>query len=127
VSSKVLSSNGHKNVMVVDDDEDIRESIADVLRECGYEVECAMNGRDAMSKLRGGVRPSVILLDLMMPVMDGWQFRAEQVEDPRLAGIPVIVISAAGANPGVPEGTCAYLRKPFNLKDLLREIERWAA
>ena len=116
-----------KNVLVVDDDEDIRESIADALRECGYAVECAVHGRDALDKLRDGVRPSIILLDLMMPVMDGWQFRSEQAIDPSLSDIPVIIISAAGANPGVPDGTCAYLRKPFNLSDLLREIERWAA
>jgi CheY-like chemotaxis protein len=121
------AANSGKNVLVVDDDEDIRESIADALRECGYEVAVAINGRDALMKLRDGVRPSIILLDLMMPVMDGWQFRAQQTEDPGLADIPVIIISAAGANPGVPEGTCAYLRKPFNLRDLLREIERWAA
>jgi CheY-like chemotaxis protein len=121
-----LENGAGKNVLVVDDDEDIRESLADALRECGYEVAVAINGRDALGKLRDGIRPAIILLDLMMPVMDGWQFRAEQAEDATLADIPVIIISAAGANPGVPEGTCAYLRKPFNLKDLVREIERWS-
>jgi CheY-like chemotaxis protein len=116
-----------KRVLVVDDDEDIRDSLADALRECGYSVEVAVHGRDALTKLQDGVQPAIILLDLMMPVMDGWQFRTEQLQDPKLAGIPVIIISAAGANPGVPEGTCAYLRKPFSLKDLLREIERYSS
>src|SRR5262245_34540626 len=84
-------------VLVVDDDEMIQESIREVLHDEGYDVALAQNGVEALAKLRAGPRPSVILLDLMMPVMDGWQFRSEQKKDGTLAAIPVIVITAAGS------------------------------
>ena len=82
-------------VLVVEDDEGLRESIAHLLRDEGFEVETAGNGREALELLRRtSVLPSVVLLDLMMPVMDGWTFRTEQLADPRLAAIPVVVLSA---------------------------------
>src|SRR3954470_12387725 len=84
-----------KRVLVVDDDPDIRESVRLVLEDEGYEVEEAADGAAALALLRAATtRPDVILLDLMMPVMNGWQFRAAQLADDDLADIPVIVLSA---------------------------------
>src|SRR5262245_23155992 len=83
-------------VLVVDDDEEIRNALTEFLSDEGYGVVSASNGREALASLREGVHPSVILLDLMMPVMDGWDFRAEQLRDPGLRDIPVVVITATG-------------------------------
>src|SRR5690349_16999267 len=83
-------------VLLIDDDEDLREALADILDEHGYQVVHAGNGQKALELLRAGLRPGLMLLDLMMPVMDGAQFRAEQRADPALRGIPVVVLSAAG-------------------------------
>ena len=83
-------------VLVVDDDEAIRESLADLLGDEGYRVLTATNGAEALSLLRppAKLRPCVILLDLMMPIMNGQEFYAEQQRDPTLAAIPIVVISA---------------------------------
>src|SRR5438045_1700164 len=80
-------------VLVVDDDDDIRESIISLLEDEGIGVAGANNGEAALSYLRASSPPTFILLDLMMPVMDGAEFRAEQVRDGRLAAIPVVVLS----------------------------------
>ncbi len=82
-------------VLVVEDDANTREALSLVLGGAGFAVDAAANGREALDLLRGGLRPRLILLDLMMPVMDGWAFRAEQLRDPALADIPVVVCSAA--------------------------------
>src|SRR5438552_202636 len=83
-----------KFVLVVEDDADIRESLGTILEEEGYGVVTTRNGREALSYLRSGrPRPSLILLDLLMPVMSGAEFRAEQERDPALADIPVVVLS----------------------------------
>ena len=75
-------------ILVVDDDPDIRDSLREVLEDEGYEVACVGNGREALDHLKtANPRPCVILLDLMMPVMDGWQFRKEQKQDAEIAGI----------------------------------------
>lgn len=82
-------------VLVVDDDDAVREALEAVLEDAGYTVRSAANGRDALQLLRAtDWPPAVILLDLMMPVMSGWEFRAEQQRDPALAPIPVVVLSA---------------------------------
>ncbi len=92
-----MRGTGH-TVLVVDDHVDVLESLEAIFAYDGYTVETATNGREALDKLRDGVRPCAILLDLMMPVMDGFEFRRQQLADARLAEIPVIAISAA-ANP----------------------------
>jgi DNA-binding response OmpR family regulator len=82
-------------VLIVEDDEDIRESLIEFLDDEGYEAKGAGNGRDALALLAGvGARPCLIILDLMMPVMDGRAFREEQLRRPDVSGIPVVVISA---------------------------------
>jgi CheY-like chemotaxis protein len=106
-------------VLVVDDDEDIREALQTLLEDEGYRVLLARNGLDALTCLRGGERPCVILLDLMMPVMTGWAFRDEQLQDPLLAPIPVIVITAAH-RPAPPVTRILY--KPLRADDLLSVI-----
>jgi CheY-like chemotaxis protein len=115
-------------VLVVDDNADIRELLVEILEGRGYSAVGAANGRIALEKLRdGGVKPCVILLDLMMPVMDGRSFRAAQRSDPALADIPVVVMSAyrdAAAN--VTDMTPAHvLEKPIDARQLLLLVERF--
>jgi CheY-like chemotaxis protein len=85
-----------ESVLIVDDDAAIRDALTTLLKDEGYYVATASNGVEALDTLRRGLRPCAILLDLMMPVMDGWDFRAVQRQDPVLSQIPVIVVTAAG-------------------------------
>jgi CheY-like chemotaxis protein len=114
-------------VLLVEDDPDIREAIGDVLQEEGYTVEMADTGQQALDRLRGGDRlPDVILLDLMMPVMDGWKFRQEQKQHPAWEAIPVIVLSAVGNTQERAEsiGASGCLRKPLDIDELLDMLEK---
>lgn len=109
-------------VLVVDDEADIRETIIEILREEGFDAFGAHNGRHALDLLAGLTQiPDAILLDLRMPVLDGLGFRSEQLKDPRLAGIPVVVISANARVREVAEelGAVAHLRKPIDLEALI--------
>ena len=106
-------------VLIVEDDLDTREMLGRFLELEGYTVETAENGRRALERLGSGVGACVILLDLMMPVMDGWQFRQEQIRDASLADIPVIVVSAAGRERLEKIQANAYLSKPVDLDELL--------
>jgi CheY-like chemotaxis protein len=113
-------------VMVVDDDADIRDSIGDILELRGYEVRRAANGREALERLREGPRPCVILLDLMMPVLNGWEFRAAQATDAELAAVPVVIISGDGSadQKAASVGVREYLRKPLELSAILEVVRR---
>ena len=82
-------------VLIIEDDDEIREILAEMLAERGYPVATARNGVEGLAALRSGDPPCVVLLDLMMPVMDGWTVRAEMLADPALAHIPVVVVSGA--------------------------------
>jgi CheY-like chemotaxis protein len=116
-------SDAKKRVLVVEDDEGIREALIDLLDTEGFEVRAAIHGADALSKLRdGSPPPDVILLDLMMPVMDGWAFRAEQKNDPVIAGIPVVVITASRQADVSVLSPKAFLKKPIDFDELLRVI-----
>jgi len=106
-------------VLIVEDDLDTREMLGRFLELEGYTVETAENGKRALERLGSGVGACVILLDLMMPVMDGWQFRQEQIRDASLADIPVIVVSAAGRERLEKIQANAYLSKPVDLDELL--------
>lgn len=115
-----------RTVLIVDDDLDLRNTLREVLEDQGYKVETAINGREALDHLRRGRLPRVVVLDLMMPVMDGWQLIEEMKQDPKLARLPVLVISAAkkpGLNLGDADGV---LSKPLDLYDLVVSIERSA-
>lgn len=103
-------------ILIVDDDAGSRKALAEVLNDEGYSVATASDGEDGMSYLRDGHRPRVILLDLMMPGVDGWDFRAEQKRDAALAAIPVIAISAAGKLLDAEFS----LRKPIDIDSLLK-------
>jgi CheY-like chemotaxis protein len=109
------------SVLIVDDDEALSEVLAEALEDEGLTVSRSAHGLDALSKLRSGLRPDVILLDLMMPVMDGWTFRDEQSRDPSLSSIPVVVVTAALSLPK-PIDARAIVRKPFKIDELLRAM-----
>jgi CheY-like chemotaxis protein len=114
-------------VLVVEDDGDVRESIAEVLDREGYCVACAANGVEALAFLRRAQPlPALILLDLMMPVMNGWEFRARQRSERDLAGIPVVVLS--GDARAVQEATlleaAAAAAKPVSMLHLLELVRR---
>jgi CheY-like chemotaxis protein len=93
--------------MVVDDDEAIRRTIAEVLSEEGYAVKEAANGREALDLLRAGTRPCLLLLDLMMPVLDGWGFRQEQERDPEIASVPVVIVTRPSRSAAARPRACA--------------------
>jgi CheY-like chemotaxis protein len=112
-------------ILVVDDDDDIRESMLEILEEHDFAVAGARDGEDALRQLRNGLKPDAILLDLMMPVMDGRQFRAEQRADPALADIPVVVLSAHSdvTQAGADIEPRAFLKKPSSLKEIIAAVE----
>jgi CheY-like chemotaxis protein len=112
-------------VFIVEDDVDTREMLEHFLETQGYAVETAANGKIALERLSAGASPGVILLDLMMPVMDGWQFRQAQVRDSRLSRIPVIVVSAAGRERTTQIQADDYLAKPVNLDELLTRVTHY--
>jgi CheY-like chemotaxis protein len=112
-------------VLVVDDDVAVLDGISELLEDEGYTVVTAVNGRIALDHLRGGLRPCAILLDLMMPVMDGWDFRQAQINDPDLKDIPVVVITAAGFSERSVKaqfGDIQYVPKPPPEQTLLAAI-----
>jgi CheY-like chemotaxis protein len=114
-------------VLVVDDDPSILEGLADLLEFEGFDVVTAMDGQAALSQLRSGLRPAVILLDLMMPGMNGWDFRAEQVKDDELKDIAVVVMTAANVTEGALRaqlGDIELVRKPLSHDGLLRALRR---
>jgi len=112
------------SVMIVEDDRDTREMLARFLELEGFDVREAANGQLALEALREDSRTCVILLDLMMPVMNGWQFRSVQTNDPELSKIPVVVVTAAGARDQIPAiDADAWLSKPVDFDRLLATID----
>ena len=112
---------------MIDDDDDLRETVCVILETSGYQVTAFASAADALAALRDGLRPSLILLDLMMPGITGWGFRAAQLADPQVAEIPVVVMTARTmvAPPGAPSlGDVELVRKPFALQELLAVIAR---
>ncbi|WP_224240365.1 response regulator [Hyalangium gracile] len=114
-------------LLVVDDDADLREAITDVLRDAGYEVIVASNGRNALEVLaRSNPLPGLVLLDMMMPVLDGAGFLAEVRKHPQFAAVPVVVFSAS-ASPNLQElGARGWVRKPVDLEALLEVVSQHA-
>jgi CheY-like chemotaxis protein len=115
-------------VMVVEDDRDVRETIAEILVENDYQPLLAANGAEALAALRSAAAlPCVILLDIMMPVMNGWEFRAQQKVEAPFGAIPVVVITAhADASRAAAEMEAAdFLRKPVKLESLLAAVSRF--
>jgi CheY-like chemotaxis protein len=109
-------------VLVVEDDEQLRQSICTLLEDAGYTSRPAENGEIALERAREE-RPCVILLDLMMPIMNGWEFRSEQLRDPKLSSIPVVIMTADGRAAEKARTLHAdYLRKPIHLDALLELV-----
>jgi CheY-like chemotaxis protein len=112
-------------ILVVEDHEFAREALATVLQDVGYSTIEAANGRDALALLAKGTRPDLILLDLMMPVMDGWEFMKRQRKDWRLCTIPTIVVTGvASHDPRCLEMPIVrFLPKPYSFDQLTAAIE----
>jgi CheY-like chemotaxis protein len=115
----------HQAVLVVDDNEDNRELVAVMLRALGYETLHAVNGAHALEILESNNRPCLIVLDLAMPVMDGWTFRSEQLARADLRSIPVVLYSA---HPDLEQharglGAAGYVKKPVNSDRLLAAVK----
>ena len=122
--SRLRAKRPGASVLIVDDDHDSREALVRLLRFAGYGVISASNGGEALDLLRRThPLPDLILLDLMMPVMDGRAFRAAQKEDAALAHIPVVVVSAQGDLQASLEAE-AYLDKPLEFTSLVETIDR---
>lgn len=113
------------SILVVDDDHDVREALRDSLRDAGYEVATAENGLEALSWLHTHRPPSLVLLDYMMPYMDGAQTRAAMLSDPDLRGIPVVMLTADGRAREAVVGLAlkGCYEKPIDLGRLLEAVE----
>jgi CheY-like chemotaxis protein len=109
-------------VLVVDDDEDVRTSITELLSSEGYDVASAANGLEALDLIRDRGRPAVILLDLMMPIMDGHEFLARRYAE--IAHVPVVLITAAGPQVTKYAGAERVLTKPISASALLAAVEQ---
>ncbi len=108
------------DILIVDDDPDIRDALSQAFELEGYTVALAQHGRDALSKLRGGTSPKFILLDLMMPVMNGAEFLVELRADPELRPLPVVMVTAFGSRAApCMEEVQGFLPKPVDLDTLL--------
>jgi CheY-like chemotaxis protein len=115
-----------KEVLLIDDDTDIREAISQILEYEGYTVLAACNGREGFEILNSK-RPSLILLDLMMPIMNGWEFKTQLNLKPELSNIPVVILSADGnINDRMDTtGVSGYLKKPIQLDTLLETVKKY--
>ena len=116
-------------VLLVDDCEEIRETLAELLRLCGYDVRTAVHGKDALACLADGCRPSAILLDLRMPVLGGLGFLHAVKDLPHHASTPVLVLSAHGDahEQALALGARAFLNKPVDIAQLLGVLKRCGA
>ena len=110
---------GGKTILLAEDDQDIRDVVQEVLEERGYDVIPARTGRQALDVLAldEAARPAAVILDLMMPIVTGWQVLEEMRQRPELEKIPVIILTAVSQD--MPTGATAILRKPFDINELL--------
>lgn len=117
---------GGKSILVIEDDPDVRDLLTYVLETEGYRVRTASNGVTGLAHLRSRPAPCVVLLDLAVPVMDGWQFRAEQLKDERLARVPVLIVSG---HPSIVQQArsmrvAGYVRKPIDTAQLVELVKQ---
>jgi CheY-like chemotaxis protein len=112
-------------ILIADDDPDVRESLRLLLELQGHSVDEARNGQEALQRLGSNGLPNLIVLDLMMPVMDGWQFRRAQLQNPALAAVPVVVISAVPTHLQRVSELAAHrvFSKPFDYDLLIAAVE----
>jgi CheY-like chemotaxis protein len=113
-------------LLLVEDHDDLREAVAELLRCEDYAVAEATDGDDALAQLQAGLSPCLVLLDLNMPRASGWTFRAAQKHDPRLAAIPIVALSGHSgvAQQAEALGMADYLSKPLDVEKLLRIVQR---
>jgi CheY-like chemotaxis protein len=112
------------DVLLVEDEQDARQAVAEILRLEGYSVSGARNGETALSMLRDGARPKLILLDLNMPVMDGWEFFREIEQDGELSQVPIGIITGAGVPQSIPtrKHDAGFLKKPVDIRRLMQMV-----
>lgn len=117
-----------KRILVVEDDNSIRELLVELLQSEGYEVSSAVNGLEGIKYLQLHGNPDLILIDLMMPIMDGYTFRTEQMKNSEWSKVPVVVMSAeANAKEKMKNfGITAFLSKPVELDTILKTVERFS-
>lgn len=115
---------GH--ILLIEDNTDLRETLEDILRYEGYNIISVANGEQAIQHLKSQPTPCLILLDLMMPVMSGWEFRSQQLRDPEIAAIPVVIISGAGdvQKQAALLNVAEFLTKPIEVSLLLEVVRR---
>jgi CheY-like chemotaxis protein len=112
-------------VLIVEDDADLREMMAQLLTLEGYHIATVANGREALEYLQNEDTPALILLDLMMPIMDGWEFRRQQQAIPAVAGVPVVILSALDPVRAADVNAAAFLKKPLDFDRLLQLVRSY--
>jgi len=119
------------SVLVVEDDRDLRDAVAEILEEEGFAVAGAADGREALDALRGAGAAEfcLVLLDMRMPVMTGIEFRREQLRDPRIAEVPVVAFTADARDRGEPAllGITSFISKPVDVERLLEVVSQFCA
>ena len=113
-----------KRILIIDDDHSIRDAIQHLLEAEGYTIFLADHGKDGLELLRNMEPPCAILLDIQMPIMDGYEFLREKSADPAIANIPVVVLSAT-ADAKDLNGAADFIRKPFSIPQLLGTVEKY--
>lgn len=124
IATGIVEEKAH-SILLVEDDPTVTDAWAAILRKEGYEVAVASNGEEAIDRLRGGLRPSAIILALIMPGVNGWRFRAEQLADPALHAIPLVIAStAAHGSPSIRADFpgVSFIRKDIASGDLVRTV-----
>lgn len=118
--------NSDQYVLLVEDDIDISEAVESILKEEGYQIKCCFNGKEALEFLKTADKnPGLILLDIMMPYMNGYEFREVQLKDPKIANIPTIILSAAGKHEDIDKlNFKETLKKPLDLDTLIDVVKR---
>lgn len=120
-----MGKTGERQVLVVEDSEDIRVLIEYLLTNEGMQVVTAKNGKEGLERLRAMSHPALVLLDLMMPVMTGEEFLEAKAKDPDLAGVPVLILTAATNQPHLANarGVVGFVRKPINIDHVLGIVQ----
>jgi len=117
------SSVPNRSILIVDDDAAATDSLTDILTAEGYTVAAAKNGREALAQLRDASLPRLIILDLFMPEMDGWEFRREQLKNAKLRDIPVVVMTGANVYAGIDANVIVH--KPLDVTHFISLVERY--
>jgi signal transduction histidine kinase len=123
ISDRAVTPAASQRILLAEDDEDLRDLIFTILVDAGFQVETCHNGKEALARLRS-FPIDLVLLDLRMPVMDGWEFRTAQRADPAIANVPVVVMTSDRSAQATAIHADAYVKKPFLPHELLSQIER---